>query len=183
MSCFDGLPAFANCSDLPNLMLLQKVDDASIRSFEDFSDGAIDLLSISVKRESMVSNAAIVRLELSIILLAYDCKSREYFSAMGMLSSSALRAISGPCNFSIMLSVTVFESSLGGENCNSDDTPYDLAFKTFTLFWKAIVWQPIPTNTRRKTRRDDMAIVCYEANISPDPIKLSTTDQIKTCSR
>ena len=63
-------PALASCNDFPNLMLLQNVDDASIISLEAFSDGAIDLLSISVNKESIVSNAAIVLFVLSMISVA-----------------------------------------------------------------------------------------------------------------
>ena len=63
-------PALASCSDFPNLMLLQNVDDASIKSLEAFSDGAIDLLSISVNNKSIVSNAAIVLFVLSMMSVA-----------------------------------------------------------------------------------------------------------------
>ena len=100
-------------------MLLQKVDDASISSLDDFSVGAIDLLIISANSESIVSNAASVRFESSIMLAAYDCRRSEYFSAIGMFSRRTFRAASGTGSFSIAIVRVSEDESTGGEKCNS----------------------------------------------------------------
>lgn len=118
-------------------MLLQKVDDASIKSFDDFSEGAMDLLSISVNSKSIVSNAAAVRLELSIIFVAYDCSSKEYFSARGMFSSRLFRDASATCNFSSFPTGISLSDSLGGENRKINLICFALTSGNIAFLWKA----------------------------------------------
>lgn len=119
-------------------MLLQKVDDASIRSLDDFSEGAMDLLIISAYSESIVSNAATERFESSIIFVAYDCKSSEYFSAKGMFSSRTFTAASGTGSFSIAIARVSAGASLGGEKYKSD---LKRKWGEFAIFWKALAGQ------------------------------------------